>query len=506
MDRYYTAMRRDVDGLTGRPFDVAVVGGGIVGLGIARDAALRGLRVALLERSDFAAETSSRTSKLAHGGLRYLEHGRLGLVRESVRERERLLRLAPHLVRPLPFLLPWEPGAGWPPLWALRAGLWIYDRFAEGRGGHRMLSTGDLIHREPLLAGRGWQGGALYHDAQMDDTRLALETALDAATAGAVLANHAEVTGFLREGGDIAGVVARDLVGNRELELRAALVVNATGPWGDGLLRLAGGGERTRLRPSKGAHLVYGEPLVRHGIIARSPADRRVFFILPWHGLTLIGTTDTDYAGPPGEVAPDDADRDYLLAAAGRILPAARLDPARIISAFAGVRPLLAADADHPSAASREHAVFEEPRGLLSVLGGKYTTFRSMAEQATDVILSRLGRPAATCPTRDRPFPGAGEPRLPSPPPPSPVWPRLAGFYGARAAGVAAVAASMPDGWESLCPHTWHVKAEVAFTIREEMACTVEDVLARRLGLVHTTTCQGACAEAFVHAALLPPG
>jgi glycerol-3-phosphate dehydrogenase len=438
---------------------------------------------------------------------------------ESVRERERLLRLASHLVRPYPFLLPYERGNGWPPfMWMLRIGLFLYDRFA-GRNrirSHRFLKAPELLSREPGLVGRKLVGGALYYDGQMDDTRITLENAIAAAEAGAVIVNHAEVVAFTKDAsGRVSGARVVDRMNGATLRLEdslragltveARLVVNAAGPWGDAMLALAGRVGRPVLRPTKGVHVVYGDKLVDTAMILRAKADNRVFFILPWNGLTLIGTTDTDFAGDPGKTEPEPAEIQYLLDAAAAALPALRIHPDRVVSAFAGVRPLLAGSALHPSATSREHSIKEEPQGLLSVLGGKFTTYRAMAEQATDRIEALLGRKRTPCPTTNLPLPGAVA--APSPPPAqTPSWERLLARYGARTARVLEAAGSIPGGLDPLCPHTWHVKGEIVHAVREEMAGDLEDLLVRRLGIAHTTTCRGtdgAAAAAAVAAPLL---
>jgi glycerol-3-phosphate dehydrogenase len=501
-------MVRDPSLLPGRRFDILVVGGGIVGCAIARDAAMRGLSVALVERDDFAAGTSSRTSKLVHGGLRYLEHGYIGLVRESCRERERLLKLAPHLVKPLDFLLPFEPGTGWPPYPILRLGLYMYDFFAGRQrvgGFHRGLKLAALLAAEPGLKGGRNRRGAAYYDAQMDDARLTLEVALQAASRGAVLMNHAEVTGFVRgPGGTIEGAAVTDRLSGPTFEVGARLVVNATGPWGDATLGLAGRTGNPVLGVSKGIHLVYSDALVTHGLMLRVRRDRqRIFFILPWQGRTLIGTTDTPFSGDAREARPDEADIAYLLEETAAALPGIQLQRERVINVFCGVRPLLAADKDHPSAASREHIIREEPRGLLSVLGGKFTTFRSMAEEAVDVIQERLGGPITPCPTRMAVLPGAvglsefgpgaGSEASGTDAPASAAM-NLFSRYGSRAAAVLRAAQRLPGGLEPLCPHTDRLMGEVAFVAREEMAVTLGDILDRRLGLRKTAACGGKCA------------
>ncbi len=492
-------MERRPDRLTERRWDVLIVGGGITGTTIARDAALRGLAVALVERDDFAAGTSSRSSKLAHGGLRYLEHGHLGLVAESVREREALLRNAPHLVRALPFLLPSESGDGWPPMPFLKAGLWLYDRFAGGAGrGHRGMTPDAILRAEPSLAGRKLRGGALYHDAGMDDARLVIENAIAAAGSGAVVVNHVEVTGFSRNpAGRVTGARLCDRLTGATLGAQARLVVNAGGPWGDAIAGLGGRLGAPLLRPTKGVHLVYAEPLSTHALTLLTRKDRRVFFVLPWLGLTLIGTTDTDHAGDPGAAASDDADIDYLLDAVNGALPGAQVARNKVLSTFAGVRPLLAADPAHPSRVSREHAIRETTPGLLAVLGGKFTTARAMAEQAVDRIETLLGVPHAGCRTADLPLPG-GVPLPPDPDAPrripqTPAWGRLLNAYGSRTAEVIAVAESVPGGLDPVCPHGWRIMGEIAFAARHEMAMTMDDVLVRRLNVAHTTACRGTC-------------
>ena len=266
-------MKREPALLSSREFDLLVIGGGITGSAIARDAAMRGMSVALVEKDDFASGTSSRSSKLVHGGLRYLEHGDLVLVRESCRERQRLLRLAPHLVKPLSFLLPWSPGGGWPPYIFLRAGLLLYDIFA-GRtriGFHRGISLRELTRMEPALAGGSATAGAEYYDAVMDDARVALEVALGAVQAGTVAVNHTEVKSLLRSpDGRIAGAMVRDIPGGTDYAVRARLTINASGPWGDAILRMAGRTGAPVLRPTKGVHLIMKQSLTSHALIVRA--------------------------------------------------------------------------------------------------------------------------------------------------------------------------------------------------------------------------------------------
>src|SRR5579884_3331210 len=360
--------------LAAGPFDLLVVGGGINGAGIARDAALRGLRTALVERGDLGSGTSSASSKLVHGGFRYLEQGHIRLVLQACRERERLRRLAPHLVRPQRFLFPVY--AGGPVSRAkLALGLWAYDLLAGWWQvhRHRMLSAAAVRRVEPALRTEGLRGGGLYWDARTDDARLVLETALAAAEAGAVIVSYAEVTGFLKEAGRIVGARVRERLGGNELDVRARVVVNASGPWMDAVATLDEPGP-PRLRLTKGVHLV----------------------VIPWGEHALIGTTDTDQPGGPDApctVEPDDVA--YLLETVNHYFPAARLAPADVVSAFAGLRPLVAPEPGRrflPSDVSREEAIFVSRAGLISLAGGKLTTYRLVAAEVVDRVIAALGR------------------------------------------------------------------------------------------------------------------
>ena len=450
--------------------------------------------MALVEKGDFASGTSSRSSKLVHGGLRYLEHGDLALVRESCRERQRLLHLAPHLVKPLSFILPWSPRGGWPPYIFLRAGLLLYDIFA-GRtriGFHRGISVSELKRLEPGLAGGTATAGAGYYDAVMDDARVALEVVLGAVRSGTVAVNHAEVTSFIREpGGRIGGARVRDVPGGCDYEVRARLTINASGPWGDSILRMAGRTGNPVLRPTKGVHLIIKESLTNSALMVRAREDKRVFFVIPWQGLTIIGTTDTDYTGDIDDIRADEDDIRYLLTQAASVLPAARIRREDILCTYAGVRPLLAGDPSHPSATSREHRIWEEPKGLLSIMGGKFTTFRAMAEQAVDQARKILGLPRTASPTRNAALPGAEPAGESGEIGPADQKERLAGIYGTRAETVLAMAHSMKDGFMPLCPHTRRTRAEAAFAVGEEMSLTLDDVLERRLRLSLTASCRG---------------
>ncbi|HEX2188213.1 MAG TPA: glycerol-3-phosphate dehydrogenase/oxidase, partial [Longimicrobiaceae bacterium] len=402
-------------------FDLLVVGGGITGAGVALDAATRGLRVALVEAGDLAEGTSSRSSRLVHGGLRYLETGDFRLVFEALAERRRLLELAGHLVHPLPFLFPlYRSGAvGYR---KLQAGMWLYDLLSLFRGvrRHRMLRRHALLAVEPALLREGLVGGAEYYDASVDDARLTVAVARAAHDAGAAVVPHAAVTGFLPGGdGAVRGARVRDALGGETFEVRADVVVNATGPWSDRLRRLADPEALPRLRPTKGVHVVLpGERVGNAGaLIFPSPVDGRIMFVLPWGAFTYVGTTDTDFEGDPYDAGATAEDVAYLLESANALFPAARLAPEDVLSTWTGVRPLLAPqrgeDGVAESATSREHEIWRDAGGLVTVAGGKLTTYRVMAAETVDFALEVLREArsvaAGESATADLRLPGAPE-------------------------------------------------------------------------------------------------
>ena len=387
-------------------FDVLVIGGGITGVGIALDAAARGLSVALVEKDDFAAGTSGRSSRLVHGGLRYLEHGEFGLVRESLRERGILYRLAPHLVRPVPMYML---ASDLRRRATYRAGLTAYELLAAGRniGYHTSVSAGRVAEAIPGLGepSRGFR----YFECQTDDARLTIEVARAAHAAGARLANHARVTGLLGEG-RVTGAAVTDEMTGQAFEVRARAVVNATGIWAERVAELAAGSGGVQLRPSKGVHLVFAPGAVRTtaAVVAPSAAhDGRYVFIVPWEDRVYAGTTDTPYQGDLDDPAVGDADRDYILAAVAGLFPG--VTGRDVVASWAGLRPLLGAasgqdDADDTASSdlSRKHAVFTGPFGLYTITGGKLTTYRAMAEDLVDRVAADLGR--------RRSLPDAGHP------------------------------------------------------------------------------------------------
>ena len=407
-------MRRDLSKFSGTTFDLLIVGGGIVGAGIAWDASLRGLSCALIEQGEFASGTSSKTTKLIHGGLRYLEQLDFGLVRESLKERQTLFRIAPQLVRPLPFLIPVR-GRNPRPWLLVRLGIALYDWLAgpppEQR--HRFLRGNEAEKAEPALKGGEVERAAVYTDGQMDDAGLVLAVLEAAERSGVVLANHVRVVGWRMEQGRVQGAEVEDAQGNGRFSIRARQVVNATGPWADQLRRLADPVAAAIVRPSKGIHLVYPSLGLRHALVLSSERDGRIFFLIPWKGQTLIGTTDTDYEGDPGRAEATPEEIDYLIQGTNRCLPSLRIQRERVISTFAGVRPLVAREGKDPWAISRRHLIHEDPNGLISVVGGKFTTFRKIAEEVVDRLTSRFPdrrlRPCVTAESSLHPVSGRGD-------------------------------------------------------------------------------------------------
>jgi glycerol-3-phosphate dehydrogenase len=462
-------MRTDPSALDGSTPDVLVIGGGIHGAAVAREAALRGLATVLLEKGDLASGTSSRSSRLIHGGLRYLEQGRLRMVREALVERTRLLRAAPHLVRPLPMLMPmydWTPQSAF----VLRTGLRLYDLLALGSPMPRSRSlTADACRTTcPQLRGTGLRHGLLYHDAATNDRLLTLAVAAAASEAGARIANHVEVLG-LRDG----EVTATDSLTGDVVKLRPARIVNAAGVWIDQVRLRLGITAGARVRTSRGSHIVLPRPAMAAALAFFLP-DRRIQFLVPGeHGL-MAGTTDVDDPTDPDRIATPEEDVRYLLESSSLVLdPPARKD--EVTHAWVGLRALVN-EKGNPGRISREAALLLERTGgidVLSIIGGKLTTHRSLAEKA---LAKLLGRDPGPSPTRERPLPG-GE--LPLEPPPR--WPWLASRYGDRFPRVLALAEGRPGLLEPVCPHRRSLRAEACYAIRSQGARTLSDLLLGRL-------------------------
>ena len=491
-------------------FDVLVIGGGITGAGVARDAALRGLRVALVEQEDFASGTSSRSSRLIHGGVRYLEHGEFAMVFESSQERRTLLRIAPHLVRPLAFTWPVYAAAR-VRRWQLAAALTLYDALALFRNvkRHQRLSSAGVLALEPRVRGDGLLGGARYFDAATDDARLTLATALSARDAGAALLTHARVETMRIDGGRVTGAIVRDRLGGTTLEVRARIVVNAAGPWSDGVDALAGVSVGGRVRGSKGVHIAV--PRARIGNVAAltvlAPQDGRVMFVLPAGDFAIVGTTDDYELVVPEEVRASEFDVAYLLAAANHYFPEAALRRDDVVAAWAGLRPLAAGTSggSDPSAASREHAIAQPVAGLVSVTGGKLTTYRAMAREVVDVVQRALAMPVSRATTSRRALPG-GEAcdvhreieLATSATGDASVATRLVHAHGTAWRDVWALVASDATLGELVEPSRPYLLAELRYAATVEMALTLADLLIRRVPLAFETRDHGRAAAARV--------
>jgi glycerol-3-phosphate dehydrogenase len=466
-----------------KPWDIVVIGGGATGAGIAVDAASRGLSVLLFDREDFGKGTSSRSTKLVHGGVRYLEQGNVPLVMEALKERGILLQNAPHLVHDLPFIVPnyswWET-----PFYGI--GMKIYDLLAGkyGFGKSRILSVEETVERLPTIRRDGLRGGVIYHDGQFDDARLLIALITTAVEQGAVVLNYAAVVGLTKdEDGFVDGVVAVDHESGERFSARARVVINATGIFADEVRRLAEPDSAPMIAPSQGIHLVFEKSFLRGNTAIMVPhtSDGRVLFAIPWHGRTLVGTTDTPIDVPSYEPLPLEEEIQFVLETASQYLsrPPKRED---ILSVYVGIRPLVkaaGADAGRTSALSRDHTIHIDGAGLLTIAGGKWTTYRRMAEDAVDHAIT-LGKLEETiCVTQTLHLHGYedGAPQTMelAADPEDPL-----SIYGSDAAQIRGLAKSSPELAQRLHPELPYIGAQVVWAGREEMARTLDDALARR--------------------------
>ncbi len=503
-------MKRDPEQFSKTTFDVAIIGGGIHGAATSREAALRGMKVALVEARDFSSGTSSRSSKLIHGGLRYLEQLDFKLVGEARRERRRLLRLSPHLARPVPFLLPIYEDDPYSRL-KIRFGLAIYDLLGNlGKGDrHRMVKAEEALRLVPALRPEGLRAAAIYFDSRTDDARLTLENVLDAARHGAVVANHMAVRAFethpLNGKPSVVAAEIEDCLSGKHHSLAARFWVNASGPWVDHIRALVPGydGSKT-VRLTKGAHLIVPAITGQYALLAAIIPGDRVFLMIPWHGHTLLGTTDTDFEGDPGTVRPDRDDQEYLLKAANRVFRDA-LKPESVVGCFAGLRALVHQEGRSPSGTTREYRFHKDPwaKNFISVCGGKLTTARALGEKLVDEIQARIGASLAGAsgsagsphPSRRLPLPGGGtgpfeafvksataeasrEFALDAS-----ICERVVRTYGSRWREVLEPVRHDPRLRELLPGSPPLTTAELDFAIRQEMAMSPEDFLLRRSGL-----------------------
>jgi glycerol-3-phosphate dehydrogenase len=456
-----------------QPWDFLIIGGGATGMGVAVDAASRGFRVLLAEQSDFGKGTSSRSTKLVHGGVRYLQQGNIPLVMEALRERGRLRRNAPHLVRDLAFVVPnyvwWEA-----PFYGI--GMKVYDALAGkyGFGSSKNLSKEETVNRLPTIETEGLKGGVVYHDGQFDDARLLLDLAQTAAGQGATLLNYCGVSHLEKDGeGYVNGARMVDKESDTEFRVSARVVVNATGVFSDDVRRMDDPATSSIIRPSQGVHLVLPRSFLGgdSAIMVPHTDDGRVLFAIPWHDVVVVGTTDTPVQETKLEPAPFDAEVEFLLTHAARYLTK---DPTAedVLSCFAGLRPLVGADGGEDTASlSRDHTLQVSSSGLVTITGGKWTTYRKMAEDTVDHCIVLGDLEARECVTRDLNIHGFH------------THPERFGklaAYGSDAPEVDALIRSEPALGQPIHPRLRPLAGEVVWAVREEMARTVDDVLARR--------------------------
>ena len=496
-------MKRDINRLAEGQYDCLIVGGGINGAAIANIAALNGLKVALLEKNDFASGTSSKSTKLVHGGIRYLENFDFELVREALRERSIQLKSAPHLVQPIPFIIPVYKNDK-RPLWMMKVGVFLYD-FLSGKhsiGQHQHLTAEQVLQLEPNICSRNLVGGVMYYDAQMNDARLVLENILMADKNGAHVANYVEVTELLKENGKIVGVKARDVLTGQEFRVRATKTICTVGPWTNEFLKLDHHQTKKKIRTTKGIHIVYKGQLTSHALLITSRQDNRIFFVIPWMGNSLIGTTDTNYTKSPDCVEATSEDIEYLLQEARRVFPKIEFKLRNIITTFAGLRPLIRKGGS-PSKVSRKHLVYETHSGLVCVLGGKYTTYRKIAEDAVNFLMrDRLVDTRSLLPLYggqkidDNPQVIAASYNVSVE-----IVKTLMSVYGSCYKDVLGLVDRDARLKETVCEKPAVIKAQIVYAIEMEMAQKPEDIIERRLPInymnSHPNDCSKTISEIF---------
>jgi glycerol-3-phosphate dehydrogenase len=484
--------------------DLAIIGGGINGAGLAAQAARFGLSVVLFEKADFGSGASSKSTKLIHGGIRYLEQAKFSLVFEALHERHRLLNLAPHLVHPIPFLLPIYKNDIRPP-WMIKVGLWLYDLLAGAKNiaRHQWLSPSEAIRQAPVLNSENLLGCGVYYDAQVNDARLVLENILAAENLGAHCYNYCRISQIDRQSSQIRLFYHHELSGE-EGTITASCLVNASGPWSNQTAKLVSEEALRIVRPTRGSHIVVPEILPHQAVLVMSRRDNRVIFIIPWRGNSLVGTTDLDDPSDPDQVHPTEEEISYLLQEAARVLPKTCWDRCQVISAFAGLRPLAWSDRDHVSTVSREDKIMADDN-LFFIIGGKLTTYHSMAQKTLKLIFKYLEK-KQSIPKPDH-LPG-------SPTRPwdlflneeAPRWisqfgikqdqaNHLACLYGQKAESVLELLRSDPRLYERLHPSRPEILAQVAHAVKTEKAVHLEDVLLRRLEIGYSKERWGESAE-----------
>jgi glycerol-3-phosphate dehydrogenase len=491
-------MKRQFDGLSKERFDLIVIGGGVIGTGVARDAAMRGVRTLLVEKEDFGYGTTSRSTRLIHGGLRYLSHFDFKLVRQDLREREILLRIAPHLVKPLAFLLPLTSISQH---FVMGAGMRLYDALSRGKSvpSYHHFSRRRTLEMEPQLELEGLQGAYQFYDAQASlPERLCMDNAISAASAGAVIVNHAEVTTIVRSGDAVDRIRLKDGLSRATCEVQTRAVVNVTGHWANAVMRMVIPNPRDEIRTTLGVHLVTPK-ISNNAMVLFAKADGRLIFVIPWQGYSLIGTTDTPYSGDREYIAAEAEHVRYLLAEVQHAFPHLRAED--VFYAFAGLRSLVGSNGQKVSNISRSHKLVDHQEidgvtGFFSILGGKMTGYRSIAEEAVDLICRKLGVTAA-CKTAETPLPGApgfdadalalmGTENGLS----LDIMEHLNASYGSRLGEVLLLANADAHGKDRVCPHSPDIVAEIWHAVNEENCLTVSDYLLRR-GTTGLASCQG---------------
>jgi len=493
-------LKRKFERLLDDPFDLLVIGGGVYGAWIAYDATLRGLRVAIIEQEDWAAATSSASSKLIHGGLRYLEYRQFGLVRKTLEERRVLRGIAPHRVQSLRFALPIYSGASVGRL-KLKAGLWLYDRLGgndQPVRGHRSFSRAGFLERYPFLQAEGLKGGFTYGDAQTDDARFTLEIIWGAERRGAVAVNRTQATDLLREGSRVVGARVMDLETEASIDVRAALTINCAGPWVNRIIEKAVPESEPVARLSKGVHLVMPTLPTDDAFILLSQRSGRVVFLIPWYGRTLLGTTDTVYKGDPAHPRAEPRDIAYLLGEANRALGRGAWSESDIIHTFAGLRSLPITEEKATVAVTREWSLVESIEGLVTSVGGKYTSARVDAASAVDRALELTSRSPVPSETAETSFPWAPSEdyiewcsgamarglQLGLDEETAAVCPPR---YGKQIEKLFSLLEQRPGLARRIAPDAPFSMAEVLHAVQEEMARTLEDILRRRIPLMLVT-------------------
>jgi glycerol-3-phosphate dehydrogenase len=487
-----------------RDYDLIIIGGGINGAAIARDASLRGLQVILFEKNDFACGASSKSSKLIHGGLRYLEQREFGLVRESLQERSILLRTIPHQVKLIPFVFPVFEGDK-RPLWMIKCGLYLYDFLSPNDvPKHHHLTVKEITTLFPALKTDHLKGGCLYYDAQMLDHRIVFENLVSAQKAGCLALNYTAITGLYQENGQVKGVYYQNSKTGKQGLCQGKAVINATGAWSNSILKMDSPVNYDKVYPTKGVHLILPQVSPKYALTLTAPQDSRVFFLIPWNGYSLLGTTDTAYREDPDNLKVSDEDIDYLLSAINHYFPHDHFCKNSILAEYAGLRPLPLVEETAPSLIKRKANMIVSTSGLISLIGGKYTTYRKISENAVDLVIRQINQKDrfSPCQTAQTPLFDlidkklmkfdteemtilATEYRLTFP-----QIEHLIANYGSAIWKILALIKALPLESLQICPDHPHIYAELTYTIQNEQVIRLEDWFERRTNIAYLP-CKG---------------